>query len=199
MTHNDIYTKFLIEYDKANVTSSYPSFTKYEIATLLDKAYLALIAQKVDGNNPRQAGFEADLKAIEDIRSLIKSEKRFLVKSPGFVSNRYQTIIPKDSLYVLGVEFNLHYGDKRPMDGEAKRAWPAILVTHETAQKFFNTPYNMPWIKEPVYYIEGKFIYFLIDSIWHKLYDIENMTYLDIRYIKEPKKFACPLTDNDRP
>lgn len=47
MTHSDIYTKFMIEYDKANITSSYPSLTKYEIATILDKAYLALIAQNI--------------------------------------------------------------------------------------------------------------------------------------------------------
>ena len=53
MTHKDIYTKFLIEYDKANVTSSYPHLTKYEVATILDKAYLALIARKMVGNNPR--------------------------------------------------------------------------------------------------------------------------------------------------
>ena len=46
MTHKDIYTKFMIEYDKANVTSSYPSLTEYEVATVLDKAYNALIAQK---------------------------------------------------------------------------------------------------------------------------------------------------------
>lgn len=45
MTHSDIYTKLMIEYDKANITSSYPSLTRYEVATILDKAYLALIAQ----------------------------------------------------------------------------------------------------------------------------------------------------------
>ena len=61
----------MIEYDKNNVASSYPSLTPYEIATILDKAYLALIAQKVTGNNPRQAPFEIDIKAIEDIRPLI--------------------------------------------------------------------------------------------------------------------------------
>ena len=72
MTHADIITKFLIEYDKANITSSYPSLTDYEIATVLDKAYLALLAQKITGNNPRQVGFEADVKAIEDMRPLIK-------------------------------------------------------------------------------------------------------------------------------
>ena len=58
MTHKDIYTKFMIEYDKANVTSSYPSLTEYEVATVLDKAYHALIAQKVTGNNVRRVALE---------------------------------------------------------------------------------------------------------------------------------------------
>lgn len=75
MKHSDIYTKFMIEYDKANVTSSYPSLTKYEIATILDKAYLAIIAEKFTGNNPRGAAFEQDIKAIEDIRPLLKVEQ----------------------------------------------------------------------------------------------------------------------------
>ena len=70
MTHNDIYTKFMIEYDKANITSSYPSLTEYEIATILDKAYLAIIAQKLTGNNTRKASFESDTKAIEDISQI---------------------------------------------------------------------------------------------------------------------------------
>jgi hypothetical protein len=61
----------MIEYDKANVTSSYPSLTEYEIATVLDKAYNALIAQKVTGNNVRRVGFEGDNKAIADITPLI--------------------------------------------------------------------------------------------------------------------------------
>jgi uracil phosphoribosyltransferase len=72
MTHKDIYTKFMIEYDKANVTSSYPSLTEYEIATVLDKAYNALIAQKITGNNVRRVGFEMDVKAISDLAPLIQ-------------------------------------------------------------------------------------------------------------------------------
>ena len=72
MTHSDIYTKFMIEYDKATITSSYPSLTRYEVATILDKAYLALIAQKLTGNNQRKAAFESDIKALEDLRPLIK-------------------------------------------------------------------------------------------------------------------------------
>ena len=60
MTYQDIYTKFMIEYDKANVTSSYPMLTEYEVATILDRAYLALIWQKVSGNNTRRVPFEYD-------------------------------------------------------------------------------------------------------------------------------------------
>lgn len=75
MTYADIKKKFLIEYDKANVTSSYPSLTDYEIATILDKAYLALIAEKVTGNNPRRQVFEGDVKAISDLQKLIRTAK----------------------------------------------------------------------------------------------------------------------------
>ena len=71
MTHKDIYTKFMIEYDKANVTSSYPSLTEYEVATVLDKAYNALIAQKVTGNNVRRSSVESDVKSISDLQPLL--------------------------------------------------------------------------------------------------------------------------------
>jgi hypothetical protein len=64
----------MIEYDKANVTSSYPSLTQYEVATLLDKAYLALIARKFTGNNPRQSAFETDIKSISDLQPLVVRE-----------------------------------------------------------------------------------------------------------------------------
>lgn len=71
MTHKDIYTKFMIEYDKAGASTSYPSLTEYEVATVLDKAYNALIAQKVTGNNYRRATFESDIKSIADLGPLV--------------------------------------------------------------------------------------------------------------------------------
>lgn len=55
MTHKEIFTKFMIEYDKANIAASYPSLTKHEVAALLNKAYVALISQKISGNNFRKA------------------------------------------------------------------------------------------------------------------------------------------------
>lgn len=103
MTHKDIYTKFMIEYDKANVTSSYPSLTEYEVATVLDKAYNALIAQKVTGNNVRRAGFETDLKSIADIQSLImqKTDAQFVVVDNSVAPNVIQTSLPSTCLYFI--------------------------------------------------------------------------------------------------
>jgi len=115
MTHKDIYTKFMIEYDKANVTSSYPSLTEYEVATLLDKAYLALIAQKVTGNNPRRAPFEADNKAIADIEPLIAHADPNLFNndhSPAINVTQYN--LPDDYMYFIQSQLNYTSGD--PLD-----------------------------------------------------------------------------------
>lgn len=102
MTHSDVYKKFMIEYDKANVTSSYPSLTEYEVATLLDKAYLALIAQKLTGNNLRQIGFEQDIKSIEDLRPLMASKTMSKDETIDvYASNDIAYKIPDKMLYFL--------------------------------------------------------------------------------------------------
>ena len=101
MTHKDIYTKFMIEYDKANVTSSYPSLTEYEVATVLDKAYNALIAQKVTGNNVRRASFESDIKSIADINALVKSDNISITSGAVPANNVVKSQLPNDLLYFL--------------------------------------------------------------------------------------------------
>lgn len=100
MTYNDVYKKFMIEYDKADISSSYPSLTIYEIATLLDKAYLALITQKVTGNNPRQSVLDSDIKASSDIQGLITTVKGIdFVK--GLYENELECDLRKDYLYLI--------------------------------------------------------------------------------------------------
>lgn len=109
MTHKDIYTKFMIEYDKANVTSSYPSLTEYEVATFLDKAFKALISQKITGNNVRKIGFEKDLKAIEDLQPLIKNSSVQFSKTADCVAeNVVASNLPEDFMYFVGayVKYN---------------------------------------------------------------------------------------------
>lgn len=197
MTHSDIYTKFMIEYDKAMITSSYPSLTKYEVATLLDKAYLALIAQKVTGNNPRQVLFEQDVKAIEDIRPLLVTKKQ-IAKSytpDNEVTNGFVCKLPKDLLYFVSATTKVHKVPAVPTrDYKQSRIENVVLVDHTTASKFFATDTNMPWIKTPVAYIEGDYIttiYDLYEAMKHNSFPSE----LNITYIKKPAKFALSLED----
>lgn len=186
MTHKDIYTKFMIEYDKADITSSYPSLTKYEVATILDKAYLALIAQKVTGNNPRQVGFENDNKAIEDVRPLIytigisKSTRQDLLNS----SNEVDFEIPDDMLYYVNSNVDLE-NYVSSVDKKAHNVLNVELVTHEIAQNFMNTATNLPWMLHPVLYIENDKLYILYDSFAYS-----EPTRLILTYIRKPNKFA---------
>lgn len=270
MTHKDIYTKFMIEYDKANVTSSYPSLTEYEVATLLDKAYSALIAQKVTGNNPRRSPFESDVKAVADVQPLIKHLELTTYDNGHFpATNVTQFDLPKDWLYNVQTLLNYNiirkvteeektddnhvpewvvfepgdddfenietqnswlqwsesyheensddfvnysdiYGDDNdvedikesvktwessvgpmnikgnPYDGNKYRYLPCKLVTHEIAEKFLCTPYNMPWVKIPVCFIE--------DNVEYIVYDPLNIPNVDggpvhFIYIRKPIGF----------
>lgn len=246
MTHKDIYTKFMIEYDKANVTSSYPSLTEYEVATLLDKAYLALIAQKLTGNNQRRMPFEGDNKAIADIEPLIAHADPTLFDNKHAPAiNITQFKLPSDYLYFLQTFLNykinrngdrleesevynptegeyenqdpdiwvqhtdVYYGQNpfgssdgsttstntaksgQPYDSMITRLLPAKLVTHEIAEKFMCTPYNMPWVKNPVCYIEDGVVYAVYDPINKPV--VEAGATAHLTYIKKPKSFVLSL------
>lgn len=195
MTHQDIYTKFMIEYDKANVTSSYPSLTEYEVATVLDKAYNALIAQKVTGNNYRRAPFEADTKAISDIAPLIAQENDMQFVDDQYVTNQKVANLPSEFLYFVNVYLSpdtIKRGNKNinPMDKESNRMIPTQLVDHQTATKFFSSAYNLPWVKIPVCYIEDNKLYVVYDPIGG--YDFDKA---QLVYIKRPNRFVKDTED----
>ena len=107
MTYKDIYTKFLIEYDKADVSSSYPSLTNEEIAAILNKAMYALIAQKVTGNNPRKIALDMDSKAMADIAPLIRTWGfTQSTANSGTAKNEFEYVYNSDNdtlpAYILG-------------------------------------------------------------------------------------------------
>lgn len=194
MTHKDIYTKFMIEYDKANVTSSYPSLTEYEVATLLDKAYQALIAQKFTGNNTRRVPFEYDEKAVADLAPLVKHADQILrVGSDQPATNIVQYILPEDMLYYISSSLNQTI-KTNPLDKQTTRLVPTRLVTHTIAEKFFNTPYNMPWVKTPVSFIEGDTAFVVYDPI-NKPNVTDKVDKIHISYIKKPFSFVKSLEE----
>lgn len=214
MTHKDIYTKFMIEYDKANVTSSYPSLTEYEVATVLDKAYNALIAQKVTGNNIRRSTIESDTKSVSDLQPLlVHSHPKFISddnEAAVNVANIATLNLPSDFLYfvqlylvqqVTGINVandsepaNDTAHNRNPFDNKTTRLIPTRLVSHQMAEKFYITPYNMPWIKIPVVYLENgtaKVVYDLLNAPLVQ----QNKT-AHLVYIRKPNTFVKDLDSN---
>ena len=194
MTHKDIYTKFMIEYDKANVTSSYPSLTEYEIATVLDKAYNALIAQKVTGNNVRRVGFEMDVKAISDLAPLIVHDHRQFFDDDHLPAVNIKPFkLPDDFNYYVQsyINYGVHTTDQ-PYDGKNIRLLPVKLVPHYVAEKFFTSAYNMPWIKIPVCYIEQDTVYIVYDAINTPL--VNDSSTVHLVYIRKPNTFVKDLS-----
>jgi len=257
MTYNDIYTKFMIEYDKANVTSSYPSFTQYEVATILNKAYFALIAQKFTGNNVRRSAFEVDIKSISDLQPLVvKQDRQFYLSDHIPAVNAVPFKLPDNFLYFVQLYLDYRikssndtsyllepevyhpidsrfapdnndtvehtevyndstdtssvrrsevYGDPEddnvstessshgqivgnPYDREYLRAVPVKLVSHDIAEKFFITPYNMPWIKIPVCYEEDNDVFVVYDTVNPPMVNKDDNAHLT--YVKKPKLFV---------
>lgn len=213
MTHKDIYTKFMIEYDKAGASTSYPSLTEYEVATVLDKAYNALIAQKVTGNNYRRVGVEGDLKSIADLGPLTKS-KWVSVTNDDDETYNYPApnvtacTMPEDLLYILGGSMKYEAPDTKyptevsststfnPIDQKAERGMPVRLMNHDIASKFFSTSSNIPWIKEPVCFIEDRHIYIVYDPMNPPIVKDGTSPVTQsfrITYIRRPQTFVKDL------
>lgn len=192
MTYNDIYKKFLIEYDKADVSSSYPSLTNEEIAAILNKAMYALIAQKVTGNNPRKVALDMDSKAMSDIAPLIK-----------YFDTNYLASGDSESLVTANNELLFKFGDtgtpRYLLDGiieyNDSNKEVVNLTTSLISDKFKETIHNKPWIKQPIMYIQSsnsndgdKVIHVLVDS---RHIDKENLNpQLYIRGVYMPSEFT---------
>ena len=195
MTHGDIYTKFMIEYDKAGEATSYPSLTKYEIATLLDKAYLAIIAQKLVGNNIRKSGFESDVKAIEDIRPLVTTKRitDIVTAEDDAIKNAVQFKISSNLLYYITskIRYKIIQSDQSiiyPID-------IVKLINHDQAQNFVSTSTNIPWIKNPVGYLENTIFTILFDNYLNSDQTFKTIDKLILTYIQTPIKFVNDTDD----
>lgn len=172
MTYKEIYDKFLIEYDKAGVSSSYPSLTKDEIAALLDKAVRALIAQKVTGNNPRKAQLDVDIKGMSDLQPLFKTVTVSSKDTIHFYDNstiygiaKNEILIPLKNtnvpMYLRGgyIEFSK---TNNPMKPDIIQR--ATVLSSIIADKFRETDHNKPWLKSPVMFLQDNNLHILLDS-----------------------------------
>ena len=82
----------------------------------------------------------------------------------------------------------------KPYDNHKLRYLPCKLVPHETAERFFCTPYNMPWVKIPVCFIEENIVYIAYDPV--NIPSVNNAG-VHFIYIHKPVKFVKDLTNAD--
>ena len=188
MTYKDVYKKFMIEYDKADISSSYPSLTIYEVATLLDKAMLALIAQKVTGNNPRRQTLDLDMKGVADLQSLIHRKEAHNFNKDNNYSNKYSCDIidTGDILYITHIYLEVCV---KPNDLTRYRLEEVHIIPQMYSYKFEESSTNKPWIKHPVCYIADNTINMFIGKDMENI--VSNHVYID--YIMRPDLFVDKL------
>lgn len=188
MTYKDVYKKFMIEYDKADISSSYPSLTIYEVATLLDKAMLALIAQKVTGNNPRRQTLDLDMKGVADLQALIQRKEVPIFNKDNDYSNKYlcEIIDTEDILYITHVYLEVYV---KPNGLRRYRLEEVHIIPQMYSYKFEESSTNKPWIKHPVCYIADDTINMFIGKDMENI--VSNHVYID--YIIRPDLFVDKL------
>ena len=69
------------------------------------------------------------------------------------------------------------------------------LTTHKIAEKFMCSPYNMPWVKNPVCYIEDGVVYAVYDPINKPV--VEEGATAHLTYIRKPISFVDSLTEQE--
>lgn len=152
---------------------------------MLDKAYLALISQKFTGNNIRNAAFEQDSKAIEDIRSLLTTtDVKATVEPYHNITNCIISFLPSDLMYYVTANAKIYESQQNPTY--------IHLISHQNALNFIHTDSNMPWIKNPVSFIESNNLIILYDP--YKKDDI-NVDEISITYIKKPIMFSDTISE----
>jgi len=62
------------------------------------------------------------------------------------------------------------------------------IVSHQMAESFFASSSNIPWIKNPVCYIEDDTLYIVYDS-----YDRPQQNFCELTYVKSPNHFVKDL------
>ena len=126
-------------------------------------------------------------KAIEDLRPLIKQASLHGEHSDVVTNEYIYSLNIQDYLYYISSTISLN-ANNSSIDNQKHIIQSVSLISHENANKFKSTSTNLPWVKNPVCYIDNKLIHVLIDP-----YDVKNNSgdmVLDVTYIKAPDKFV---------
>ena len=84
------------------------------------------------------------------------------------------------------------------MDGQSTRPTPIKLVSHDMAQGFFSTPYNLPWVKIPVCFIEsGDKSKYVAYVVYDPIPGVQSGQTYRLVYIKKPVTFVNKIDSTE--
>lgn len=188
MLVSEIHKAFKVAMDKnaeAISLGGCPAFLPAEIDLFLNQAYIEVINNKFTGNNTIKVPFEGQVKRINDLQKLVKTDKGISLSYLDSSSNVVTlSNFSNDSQRMFYVDCVLKFGDKKAT---------CSLIDHATAKKFLQTYNNVPWIDTPIATIEDNSLKIYIDPI-----SMTATSYTcDLTYVKYPTKIdnTQPSTD----
>lgn len=187
MISSDLFKIFKVEYDKANVISSYPSFLTEEIEIFLNKGYLTTVSRKFSGNNVRKIGFEGDVAATSDLQNLITTVSLTEHTNVGSVNNAIKFNIKQlPLLYFVSARLTFSNGE----------ALECMLTNHDIYKSAAETTLNKPWLPNPVCVLESDGIVIYYDTLMNpKTGSSHSISTLQLTYCKQPNKISYLASD----
>lgn len=106
--------------------------------------------------------------------------------------NMYYASTTADQVNTFSQQATIQNG---PYDKKVIRVVPVKLTSHDVAEKFMVTPYNMPWVKNPVAYMQDGKINVVYDPINKPMVSSNDDAHLI--YIRKPAPFATVTVDTE--
>lgn len=188
MTRDDLHIAFKIEMDKNSQSTAFggcPAFLTEEIDYWLNQSIQQLVSTKFTGNNALKTPFEGNVKRVQDLEKLVKTDKNISVE---LEENTNRIILPNllnknvnSQGRMFFVSAALHWTDTNNIKIPRKTASIVTMVDHTVANKFLETYNNKPWIDNPVATIEDNSLIIYVDTVYTQApYSV------DITYVKYP-------------
>lgn len=189
MNNKDSHIQFKVLLDKNSESVAFggcPAFLPEEIDIFLNNAQYQILSNKFTGNNSLKTGFEQDATRISELDYLVRSDNNQIAINTD--NNEFVIDNIHDNgnrLIIIGFSIQLN-NNKANCD----------LVDHNSAELYKQTYNNLPWIEDPIVYLEDNKAYVLVDPILMQTPGFEptnvdgrDQYYVNVTYIKKPKDF----------
>lgn len=189
MNNKDSHIQFKVLLDKNSESVAFggcPAFLPEEIDIFLNNAQYQILSNKFTGNNSLKTGFEQDATRISELDYLVRSDnKQIAINTDNneFVIEN----IHDDGNRLIIIGFSIQLNNNKAN---------CNLVDHNSAELYKQTYNNLPWIEDPVVYLEDNKAYILVDPILMRTQGFEptnvdgkDQYYVNVTYIKKPKDF----------